>query len=569
MAAPNGYFQNVNHDLLSRIPLTAQTVLEVGCGTGALGAAYKHRNPAVLYLGLEAMPGPADQASRVLDEVICGDVEDPSCGFSSLSNVDCLVYGDVLEHLRDPWSCLERQVSLLAEDGVLLACIPNVQHWSVIANLLTGQWPLEDQGLFDRTHLRWFTKSSIEQAMLDLGLCIHQMHPRVFSPEKTKQFVLQLSPALQNLGLDPQTVFSGMAPLQYVVTVGRQPKPSLKLFGLSTINPPSMGEVRLLQPFRALESLPGVAWEYSKGKVNITPSEALIQRKVFIWQRPIFGANERDYGMIRSLISHGYVVVIEWDDDPTHWPVLAESDYLTFRIVHAVQVSTPEIADVIRPFNPNIHVFSNALDVMPLERSVVEDQQHLRLFFGALNREKDWLPLIDALNEVLDADPEFWSVSVVHDRSFYDALQLPESQKSFTSLCDYRQYLDVMSQCDIAFLPLADNHFNRMKSDLKAVEAGAHGLALLASNVVYKSSIVDGVTGALFDNADQMKMHLQMWKKDPAEARRLGHQARQWVSTNRLAAHQVSDRYQWYQQLCEHREVLTDQLMCRVPELVE
>ena len=81
------YYRNVNPDLLNRIPLNARTVVEVGCGSGALGAAYKLRNPSVRYLGIESMPGPAALASELLDDVICGDVEDPSCGFLKTLNM--------------------------------------------------------------------------------------------------------------------------------------------------------------------------------------------------------------------------------------------------------------------------------------------------------------------------------------------------------------------------------------------------------------------------------------------------------------------------------------------------
>ena len=161
MALNQSYYRNVNPDLLDRIPLNAQTVVEVGCGSGALGGAYKLRNPQVHYIGVEAMPEPAADASRVLDQVIVGNAEDPLLFRDNVQDVDCLVYGDVLEHLVNPWDCLSRHLELLSEEGLVVACIPNAQHWSVLANLLQGQWPLEDQGLFDRTHLRWFTKATI------------------------------------------------------------------------------------------------------------------------------------------------------------------------------------------------------------------------------------------------------------------------------------------------------------------------------------------------------------------------------------------------------------------------
>ena len=52
--------------------------------------------------------------------------------FPPLPPLDALVYGDVLEHLREPWAVLARHVPLLSDDGLLIACIPNVQHWSVL-----------------------------------------------------------------------------------------------------------------------------------------------------------------------------------------------------------------------------------------------------------------------------------------------------------------------------------------------------------------------------------------------------------------------------------------------------
>ena len=46
------YFDNYNPELLKLIPPDAKTVLEIGCGTGALCEAYRRMNPQVEWFGV-------------------------------------------------------------------------------------------------------------------------------------------------------------------------------------------------------------------------------------------------------------------------------------------------------------------------------------------------------------------------------------------------------------------------------------------------------------------------------------------------------------------------------------
>ena len=98
MPAAADYFDRVNPDLLQRIPVTARAVLEVGCGAGALGAAFKAIRPEVVYVGLEQVEAAARVASGRLDHVLRADAEDPHLTLPDLPPLDCLIYGDVLEH---------------------------------------------------------------------------------------------------------------------------------------------------------------------------------------------------------------------------------------------------------------------------------------------------------------------------------------------------------------------------------------------------------------------------------------------------------------------------------------
>jgi SAM-dependent methyltransferase len=134
------------------VPRTARRVLDLGCATGATSAALKARQP-VHVTGVELEPGYAREAEARLDRVICGDVETVLLE----GEFDALLAADILEHLRDPWSALTRFAALLEPGGTAVVSLPNVGHWSTYANLARGSWPRRPEGIFDATHLRWFT----------------------------------------------------------------------------------------------------------------------------------------------------------------------------------------------------------------------------------------------------------------------------------------------------------------------------------------------------------------------------------------------------------------------------
>jgi SAM-dependent methyltransferase len=99
--------------------------------------------------------------------VLTADVEqlDPA----GLGRFDALIAADILEHLVDPWSALQRYAALLEPGGTAVVSLPNVGHWSTYAHLLRGTWPRKPQGIFDATHLRWFTLRDAQQLLTQAG----------------------------------------------------------------------------------------------------------------------------------------------------------------------------------------------------------------------------------------------------------------------------------------------------------------------------------------------------------------------------------------------------------------
>jgi hypothetical protein len=95
---------------------------------------------------------------------------------------EAVIFGDVLEHLKDPQTVLRNSTEFLSEDGVLLSSIPNVAHGSVRLALLQGLWDYTDEGLLDRTHLRFFTLRSVVDLLRGAQLEIKELYATVLDP---------------------------------------------------------------------------------------------------------------------------------------------------------------------------------------------------------------------------------------------------------------------------------------------------------------------------------------------------------------------------------------------------
>jgi methionine biosynthesis protein MetW len=155
--------------VLEAVPLGAR-VLDVGCATGYLAAELAARGSAVV--GVEADPAAAAEAAAACERVVTGDVESADCraALAGLAPFDAIVCADVLEHLRDPWTALGSLAPLLRSGGRAVLSVPNIGHWTARRALLRGRFPYAAHGLFDRTHLRFFTRASARELAAAAGL---------------------------------------------------------------------------------------------------------------------------------------------------------------------------------------------------------------------------------------------------------------------------------------------------------------------------------------------------------------------------------------------------------------
>jgi len=156
--------------IVDAVPRGART-LDVGCATGYLAAELAAARGATV-VGVEADAAAAAAAARVCERVVTGDVETPEgrAELRALAPFDALVCGDVLEHLRDPWAALAFLAALLRPGGTAVLSVPNVAHWTGRRALLRGHFPYAEHGLFDRTHLRFFTRAGARELAEGAGL---------------------------------------------------------------------------------------------------------------------------------------------------------------------------------------------------------------------------------------------------------------------------------------------------------------------------------------------------------------------------------------------------------------
>ncbi|MBI6920413.1 class I SAM-dependent methyltransferase [Pseudomonas monteilii] len=209
--------QSHNPDLLKLIPLSAKRIVEVGCSSGALAREYKKLNPDAHYIGIEIDPGYAELARVHCDHVVDMNIEHASIEqLAEEFAADCWIFGDVLEHLYDPWLVLSKIRQATAPGGCVVACIPNAQHWSVQARLSIGDFRYEDSGLFDRTHIRWFTLATMLELFTQAGLTVEAGVPRVFNEPQRERFLPVIHAMAAAAGKDPEMAVQDALPLQYV-----------------------------------------------------------------------------------------------------------------------------------------------------------------------------------------------------------------------------------------------------------------------------------------------------------------------------------------------------------------
>lgn len=170
--ASDAYYSHDRYEVARLIPTAARQILDVGCASGRLGQLVKALRPDAEVRGIEPVAEAAARARELLDAVRVGHAEDDLP--VDWPAPDCLVLADVLEHLADPWATLAHLRRQAAPGAALVVSVPNVAHWSLRMEVARGRWRYRDEGLLDRTHLRFFDPNSAVRLIEGAGYRIER-----------------------------------------------------------------------------------------------------------------------------------------------------------------------------------------------------------------------------------------------------------------------------------------------------------------------------------------------------------------------------------------------------------
>lgn len=192
---------NAELDLLRLIPAQARAIVELGCTADTLARAYQNANPSCHY---EAVP------QRDLEAA--GDAF-----YADHGHCDVWVLNGVLARVRDPWRVLSRIRSCISTGGSVVVCLPNAQHWSVLAKLSVGDFRYEDAGLMASSNLRFFTRATMLEMFVRAGFRMEQGFPRIRAELKNESLGAAIKAMAAVVGADPELALQDSLPTEFAV----------------------------------------------------------------------------------------------------------------------------------------------------------------------------------------------------------------------------------------------------------------------------------------------------------------------------------------------------------------
>jgi methionine biosynthesis protein MetW len=184
------------HALQFRMIPDGSRILDVGCHTGILGEALRIRKQCIV-TGIDNDANALEMARHRLNAVLRVDLEEPGWTNkliqSGETGFDVLLFGDVIEHTRDPLNILKEARKLLAPNGQAIVSLPNIANLRIRLGLLQGKFDYADSGILDKTHIRFFTLKSARELVHEAG---YHIVNETYSGYSMPRWLIDLFPSL-------------------------------------------------------------------------------------------------------------------------------------------------------------------------------------------------------------------------------------------------------------------------------------------------------------------------------------------------------------------------------------
>lgn len=444
----------------------------------------------------------------------------------------------------------------LNDDGTIIFTLDNIGHAENLEAILNGKPPKFRVTL---------TQEELSNAIEDAGLTVL----RSLNAGRGVHVHRQLA----------ELTKTELAVFVYILTAYKSepPKKTLiqTLVGESTVCAP----IRVHMPNTFFMTDPNVFIVTSPvGKSYKLYEQEQFDERVFINQRMCFPSFAVGLDFFNILRKKGILFISEMDDNPILWEDdYKKTEWINFRAVHAIQTSTPYLANLLQEFNPHVKIFPNHLRRLPPPRNFDEEfkgKRQTTIFFGALNRDGDFMEIVPILNRFAKQYGNKLAFKILARENLFNALEtenktyVGDLQKWEGQFISYEDYEAAIRSSDIALLPLRDNEFNRAKSDLKFIESAANGAVVLASPVVYSSVIKDGTTGFIYHNGREFINKLNLLIRNKNLRRKVAEEAYSYVKHERLMSQHYEERLDWYRELLAKLPELTAEAEARIAKFI-
>lgn len=167
----DNYYGRVRAEIMNYLPDKLDSLLDVGCGNGDTSFYIKNIYKCAYAMGIENNKNAYEKSSKILDRVINVDLDNIK-NLPGLVDIqfNCILFLDILEHLKDPQFLLNESRKILKRDGTIIISIPNIRHYSILYDLIVkNDWVYQETGILDKTHMRFFTLNSMKRMIKDSG----------------------------------------------------------------------------------------------------------------------------------------------------------------------------------------------------------------------------------------------------------------------------------------------------------------------------------------------------------------------------------------------------------------